>query len=255
MPGMSQELSWTIVNLTYLSVSMHLPNIRMVHWRDFPALLSDVPLGYWDTIPQRPPRWSLRWINTLGANRRRSTVYTIEEMASMLSYSAVCEISLFPVYLLSIFSSFLASTHYTHYNPWHFAINMTALILALIPKLPMVRLFPHQNIAALLTPLQLHRQRVRFLPEVPSGMSTPRGSDYSQSGEWTPPSYTSIPLKFREDSFRWLKFWSSLGLYAYIIRAILDITSYNLCHIIITLHQHSNSYPPPNWFKVQADTP
>ena len=33
---------------------------------------------------------------------------------------------------------FLASTHYTHYNPWLFAINMSALILVLIPKLPQV---------------------------------------------------------------------------------------------------------------------
>ena len=36
--------------------------------------------------------------------------------------------------------SFLASTHYTNYDPWLFAINLTALIvLAIIPKLPQVR--------------------------------------------------------------------------------------------------------------------
>lgn len=35
---------------------------------------------------------------------------------------------------------FLASTHYTNYNPWSFAINITALVLCLIPKLPMVLL-------------------------------------------------------------------------------------------------------------------
>ena len=35
---------------------------------------------------------------------------------------------------------FLASTHYTHYDPWLFAVNLTALILVLIPKLPVVRL-------------------------------------------------------------------------------------------------------------------
>lgn len=34
--------------------------------------------------------------------------------------------------------SFLASTHYTHYNPWLFAINVTALVFNLIPKLPQV---------------------------------------------------------------------------------------------------------------------
>jgi hypothetical protein len=35
-------------------------------------------------------------------------------------------------------TSFLASTHYTNYNPWLFAINLTALIIVLIPKLPQV---------------------------------------------------------------------------------------------------------------------
>lgn len=38
------------------------------------------------------------------------------------------------------FISFLASTHYTNYNPWLFAVNLTALIVvAIIPKLPQVR--------------------------------------------------------------------------------------------------------------------
>lgn len=39
--------------------------------------------------------------------------------------------------------SFLLSTHYTHYNPWLFAINLTALIFVLLPKLPMVRSQKH----------------------------------------------------------------------------------------------------------------
>ena len=37
---------------------------------------------------------------------------------------------------------FLLSTHYTNYNPWLFAINLSALILVLIPKLPIVRFGP-----------------------------------------------------------------------------------------------------------------
>lgn len=46
------------------------------------------------------------------------------------------------MYFLTILMtySFLLSTHYTHYNPWLFAINLTALIFVLLPKLPMVRL-------------------------------------------------------------------------------------------------------------------
>ncbi len=43
------------------------------------------------------------------------------------------------------FRRFLASTHYTHYNPWFFAINLSALIFVLIPKLPMVIIL-HYNI-------------------------------------------------------------------------------------------------------------
>jgi hypothetical protein len=34
---------------------------------------------------------------------------------------------------------FLLSTHYTNYNPWLFAINLSALIFTLVPKLPIVR--------------------------------------------------------------------------------------------------------------------
>ena len=34
---------------------------------------------------------------------------------------------------------FLASTHYTNYNPWLFAVNVSVLIFVLIPKLPQVR--------------------------------------------------------------------------------------------------------------------
>ncbi|KAI0787203.1 hypothetical protein BC629DRAFT_1515582 [Irpex lacteus] len=66
---------------------------------------------------------------------------------------------------------FLASTHYTNYNPWNFAINLSALIFVLIPKLP-----------------QLHRQRVRFMvDDEPSGMSTPVTPGFpGRSGSTTP---------------------------------------------------------------------
>jgi hypothetical protein len=35
--------------------------------------------------------------------------------------------------------SFLISTHYSRYNPAVFALNFLALVIVLIPKLPMVR--------------------------------------------------------------------------------------------------------------------
>lgn len=47
---------------------------------------------------------------------------------------------------------FLASTHYTNYNPWLFAVNLSALIFVLIPKLPQVRdlLVPMYDACALM---------------------------------------------------------------------------------------------------------
>lgn len=79
---------------------------------------------------------------------------------------------------------FLASTHYTNYNPWLFAINVTALLFVLIPKLPQVRcliLLMKQS----LTSLQFHRTRVRFMPTA-SGVSTPLTPNFSASGANTP---------------------------------------------------------------------
>ena len=35
---------------------------------------------------------------------------------------------------------FLISTHYTHYDPWAFAVNFTALVFVLVAKLPQVPL-------------------------------------------------------------------------------------------------------------------
>ncbi|KAH9899501.1 Orm1 type endoplasmic reticulum protein [Cubamyces lactineus] len=65
---------------------------------------------------------------------------------------------------------FLASTHYTHYDPWLFAVNLTALILVLIPKLPV-----------------FHRYRVRFMvDEEPSGVGTPMTPTFPRSGTATP---------------------------------------------------------------------
>jgi len=70
---------------------------------------------------------------------------------------------------------FLASTHYTNYNPWLFAINLSALVFVLIPKLP-----------------QLHRQRLRFLPKEPSGIATPVTPNFPLSGASTPVDPTNL---------------------------------------------------------------
>ncbi|KAF9266286.1 Orm1 type endoplasmic reticulum protein [Marasmius fiardii PR-910] len=71
---------------------------------------------------------------------------------------------------------FLASTHYTNYNPWLFAINLTALIFVLIPKLP-----------------QFDRQRVRFMADgSQSGLATPTASGASTPGLHGGPSLHDI---------------------------------------------------------------
>ncbi|KAI0650388.1 Orm1 type endoplasmic reticulum protein [Trametes meyenii] len=65
---------------------------------------------------------------------------------------------------------FLASTHYTHYDPWLFAVNLTALIFVLLPKLPV-----------------FHRYRVRFMvDDEPSGVGTPITPNFPRSGTATP---------------------------------------------------------------------
>ena len=95
-------------------------------------------------------------------------------------------------------SSFLLSTHYTHYNPWLFAVNLTALVFVLLPKLPMVRYSPYQLRGTFLShvnqrgPLfQFHRQRLRFLPaENASGVSTPVTPNFPHNGASTPPIVT-----------------------------------------------------------------
>lgn len=77
---------------------------------------------------------------------------------------------------------FLLSTHYTDYNPSVFAINFTALMFSLFPKLPIVCAnTPRAPMANCL--LQLHGRRVRVLPGDASGFATPAGPG---SGAITP---------------------------------------------------------------------
>ncbi|KAH9854990.1 Orm1 type endoplasmic reticulum protein [Lenzites betulinus] len=65
---------------------------------------------------------------------------------------------------------FLASTHYTHYDPWLFAVNLSALIFVLLPKLPV-----------------FHRYRVRFMvDDDQSGPGTPTTAGFPRSGTATP---------------------------------------------------------------------
>jgi len=89
---------------------------------------------------------------------------------------------------------FLTSTHYTNYNPWLFAVNLTALIIfAIIPKMP-----------------QLHRQRVRFMAEDQSGSGmstpvtpvTPRFSATGSATNSRPTSIVGDPSQITEAHFK-----------------------------------------------------
>jgi ORMDL family len=93
-------------------------------------------------------------------------------------------------------NSFLLSTHYTNYNPWLFAINLSALIFVLVPKLPMVR--PYRRlldgcVLSMTTDVadskQAHRQRLRILPNDVSGNVTPISPTTDTSGTSTPPDH------------------------------------------------------------------
>jgi len=121
IPRMTNEISWTLVNLCYLALSY-----LMFHWVTGMPFDSELHSGAYDDL-------------TLWEQIDDGAQYTPAKK-----------------WLLSVpIVLFLASTHYTNYNPWLFAVNLTALILAIIPKLP-----------------QLHRQRVRFMAE-DSGRATP----------------------------------------------------------------------------------
>ncbi|EIW76294.1 Orm1 type endoplasmic reticulum protein, partial [Coniophora puteana RWD-64-598 SS2] len=124
VPGMTQQISWTLVNTIYLALSY-----LMFHWVTGMPFDSELHGGAYDDL-------------TLWEQIDDGAQYT---PARKWLFTA-------PILL------FLISTHYTSYDPWPFAINLTALIvLAIIPKLP-----------------QLHRQRVRFLAEdIASGAQTP----------------------------------------------------------------------------------
>ncbi|KAG6850197.1 hypothetical protein H0H93_016626 [Arthromyces matolae] len=141
IPGMTQQLSWTTVNLTYLALTY-----LMFHW------VTGIPFenhgGAYDDL----------------------TLW--EQIDDGAQYTPARK------WLISVpIGLFLASTHYTNYNPWLFFINLFALLLVLIPKLP-----------------QLHRQRVRFLSEDPSEATTPLDASFPSSGTQTPLSSQQSPL-------------------------------------------------------------
>ncbi|KZP02385.1 ORMDL-domain-containing protein [Athelia psychrophila] len=125
IPGMTTQISWTMLSLSYFSLTY-----LMFHWVTGVPFDSELHGGAYDDLTM--------W----------------EQIDDGAQYTPAKK------WLLSVpIILFLASTHYTNYNPWTFAINLTALILiSIVPKLP-----------------ALHRQRLRFMTDgTPAG--TPSGS-------------------------------------------------------------------------------
>jgi hypothetical protein len=130
LPGVSQETSWTLVNLSYMAGSY-----LMFHYvRGVPF---DFNAGAYDNLNM--------W----------------EQIDNGDQYTPAKKFLLFvPIAL------FLVSTHYTHYDSTYFVVNCLATIAVVIPKLPSVRLQPRFPPLSL-TRLQLHRLRISIFNAPP----------------------------------------------------------------------------------------
>jgi uncharacterized membrane protein len=106
VPGVSQELSWTLTNITYMLGSY----IMFHHVRGVPFEFNG---GAYDNLNM--------W----------------EQIDDGAQYTPAKK------FLMSVpIVLFLLSTHYTHYDLTYFTINFIALLFVIIPKLPYVSLSP-----------------------------------------------------------------------------------------------------------------
>ena len=104
IPGISQEVSWTLTNICYMFGSY----LMFHHVRGVPF---DFNAGAYDNLNM--------W----------------EQIDDGKQYTPSKK------FLLSVpIILFLLSTHYTHYDLTYFMINLIATLTVVIPKLPMVRL-------------------------------------------------------------------------------------------------------------------
>ncbi|VDC02066.1 unnamed protein product [Peniophora sp. CBMAI 1063] len=136
IPGITQNISWTVVNLLYNALSY-----LMFHYVTGIPFGNELTAGAYDDLTM--------WEQIDGGAQytpAKKWLFTV------------------PVGL------FLLSTHYTNYDPILFAINLSALVFVLIPKLPAA-----------------HRHRLRFLPAdgMDSTLGTPTSSNFP-SGSSTP---------------------------------------------------------------------
>jgi hypothetical protein len=110
IPGMTQEMSWTFTNITYI-----IGSYIMFHYvRGIPF---DFNSGAFDNLNM--------W----------------EQIDNGDQYTPAKKfLATVPVVL------FLLSTHYTHYDLAYFVINFIALLCVIIPKLPFVCCWPYYTV-------------------------------------------------------------------------------------------------------------
>ncbi|ORY83827.1 protein ORM1 [Protomyces lactucae-debilis] len=100
LPGVSQELGWTLTNLSYMAASY-----LMFHY------VRGVPFDFNSGAFDQLNMW--------------------EQMDNGVQYTPAKKfLTAVPIVL------FLLSTHYTHYDFTMFIVNLWALLMVLIPKLP-----------------------------------------------------------------------------------------------------------------------
>lgn len=130
MPGVSQETSWTLTNISYMAGSY-----LMFHYvRGVPF---EFNAGAYDNLNM--------W----------------EQIDDGAQYTPAKK------FLLSVpIILFLLSTHYTHYDLAYFTINFLAVLAVVIPKLPFVRCPLGLMLTSPLWPMKLTRatqsHRMRF---------------------------------------------------------------------------------------------
>jgi hypothetical protein len=133
IPGVSQETSWTLTNISYMFGSF-----LMFHWvRGIPF---EFNAGAYDNLNM--------W----------------EQIDNGDQYTPAKKFLLcVPIVL------FLLSTHYTHFDLTHFTINFLATLGVVIPKLPFVcYIYPGPDENHLLTFwLQSHRLRIGLFSDIP----------------------------------------------------------------------------------------
>jgi len=134
-PGVSQELSWTLTNLTYMASSY-----LMFHWvKGIPFEFNSGAydnLNMWEQMDNgdqyTPAKKFLTFVPIVLYVSFPKTPPQIRRLSPS-------------TWQLTLMGRFLLSTHYSHYDVWMFTVNCWALMMVLIPKLPSVR-FPRTQI-------------------------------------------------------------------------------------------------------------